>query len=186
MQPINILAFAGSLRKQSYNKSAILAAKELAPEGVSVTIFDLTGIPLYSGDVEAQGMPERVQEFRDAIKAADAVLIATPEYNHFISGVLKNALDWASRTVEDVKPLQSKPVAIMGATPGGLGTARAQLQLRALLSVLRMQLLVEPEVYISKAHEVFDAEGKLQDERTKDAIKALLQGLKEWTLRVQS
>lgn len=121
---INVVAFAGSLRQESYNRALLRAAQESAPESMSIDTFDLSPIPLYNYDVEQQGDPEPVQEFKHAIRKADALLIATPEYQHGIPGVLKNALDWASRPPKQ-SPLQGKPAAIMGATPGMTGTARA-------------------------------------------------------------
>ncbi|NBC66208.1 MAG: FMN reductase, partial [Bacteroidetes bacterium] len=126
---INILTFAGSLRKASYNKALLRAAKEIAPKSMEITIFDLEGIPLYNADLEAEGDPGRVVEFKQAIQKADGLLIATPEYNHGVPAVTKNAIDWASRPPKD-SPLNEKPVGILGASPGLTGSARGQSQLR--------------------------------------------------------
>jgi len=127
---MKILGFAGSLRAASYNKALLRAARELAPEGMEIEIFDIGGIPLYNEDVERAGVPAAVEEFRAAIRAADALLIAVPEYNHGVPGVLKNAIDWASRPPRE-SALAGKPAALLGASPGQTGTARAQTQMRA-------------------------------------------------------
>ncbi|MDI6716723.1 MAG: NADPH-dependent FMN reductase [Actinomycetota bacterium] len=180
-QEINVLGFAGSLRKGSYNRAALRVTKKLAPEGMNIEIFELDNIPLYNGDVEARGFPASVQLFKDKIQAADALLIVTPEYNYSISGVLKNAIDWASRPPTQT-PLIGKPVAIMGATVGGFGTVRAQLVLRQILFSVKCLVLVHPEVYISRAQQKFDEEGNLIDEETAVQIKNLLVALYEWAL----
>lgn len=186
MKKVNILAFAGSLRKDSYNKAALRAAQQLVPKGVVVTIFDLAGIPLFNEDVQKKGFPKRVQEFRKAISKADALLIATPEYNHAISGVLKNALDWASRKdAKGNKVLAGKPVAIMGASDGGFGTARAQVGLSTLANVLNMHLLVGHNIYISKAQEQFNQKGELVNDKTKQLLIDMLVALREWTLKLK-
>ena len=125
---INVLGFAGSLRQGSYNKMALRAAIELAPAGMTIETFDLAPIEPYNEDVKQRGFPPPVQEFREKIRAADALLIVTPEYNYSIPGVLKNAIDWASRPPE--QPFNGKPIAIMGVSPGRLGSARAQYHLR--------------------------------------------------------
>ena len=129
MEQIKILGFAGSLRRASYNRGLVRAASELAPSGIVVEAFDLSDIPLYDQDVEDAGEPASVVAFKQAIAAADALLVATPEYNHGVPGVLKNALDWASRP-RVTSPLRDRPVAVMGASPGTGSTARAQAQLR--------------------------------------------------------
>src|SRR5262245_13866381 len=121
---IKILGFAGSLRKASYNRATLRAAQGLTPEGASLEIYDLASIPLYNDDIREKGYPPEVQDFRDKIAAADAILMVTPEYNYSISGILKNAIDWASRPPGP--PLAKKPVGIMGATQGLWGTVKAQ------------------------------------------------------------
>ena len=128
-RPVNVLGFAGSLRRDSFNRSLLRAAAELAPEGMAISTFDLAEIPLSNGDVEALGDPEPVAAFKQAIRAADGVLMVTPEYNHGVPGVMKNAVDWASRPPGDAA-LARKPVALLGASPGLPGTARGQSQLR--------------------------------------------------------
>src|SRR5215208_5468564 len=181
--PIHVLGFAGSLRRGSYNRAALRAAVELMPEGGSLETFDLDGIPLYHGDIETEGFPAAVLAFKDAIREADALLIVTPEYNYSMPGVLKNAIDWASRPPQD-SPLNDKPVAIMGASMGGFGTVRAQLHLRQVCVFTNMLPLNKPEVMISAAHEKFDGDGRLTDERSRQAIRALLEALLVWTRRL--
>jgi chromate reductase len=180
---MKILGFAGSLRAASYNKGLLRAARELAPEGMKIEIFDLGGIPLYNEDVERAGVPAAVEEFRAAIRAADAILIAVPEYNHGVPGVLKNAIDWASRPPRQ-SALAGKPAALFGASPGQTGTARAQTQLRASFVFTDTPALPQPEVLVFRAHEKFDASGRLTDEATRVWIGKLLEALRDWTTRL--
>ncbi|HEY3374715.1 MAG TPA: NADPH-dependent FMN reductase [Candidatus Aquicultor sp.] len=180
---ISVLGFAGSLRKGSYNRALLHNAKELVPPNMTIEIFELDNIPLYNGDVEAQSFPEPVLEFKNKIRAADALLIAMPEYNYSIPGVLKNSIDWASRPPTD-SPLHGKPVALLGASTGGFGTVRGQLQLRQCFIFTKSLCLVDPEVYVSRAHEKFDANGNLLDETTIAQIRSLLHGLYEWTIQL--
>ena len=172
---MHILGISGSLRTGSYNTKALKAARSLVPSGVELDIFTLHDIPLYNGDVEKEGIPASVAALREAVLAADAVLICTPEYNYSVSGVLKNALDWLSRS--GGKPLEGKPVAIMGASPGRLGTARAQYHLRQMLVHFNAPVLNKPEVMIAKAHEAFDEAGAFADEQTAAIVQSLLQSL---------
>ncbi|HUK95065.1 MAG TPA: NAD(P)H-dependent oxidoreductase [Gaiellaceae bacterium] len=173
---MKILGIAGSLRSGSYNRALLQAARELAPAGVEIDEFDLRELPFYDGDVEAAGDPDSVAAFKDAIRAADAILIATPEYNHGIPGVLKNAIDWASRPAL-ASPLVGKPVAIMGASTGRGGTARAQRQLRDVLALSHPLVLDEPEVRVPEAFMRFDEEGVLVDEEARRSISSLLDSL---------
>lgn len=180
--PITVLAFAGSLRANSYNRGLIRAAAELAPPSMTIEVFDLAPIPLYNADVEANGAPPAVQEFKHKIKAADALLIATPEYNYSIPGVLKNAIDWASRAISRDEPpaLNGKPAAILGAG-GRFGTVRAQAQLRYILSHNDIKLVGKPEVMIVRAWEHFDQDGTLTDPETRKQVSDLLIALESWT-----
>jgi len=178
---IIILGFSGSLRRKSYNTAALRAAKELLPEGATLEIADLSAIPFFNEDLEAEGIPQAVLEFNKKVAAADALLIATPEYNYSIPPVLKNALDWASRGSE--KPLDGKPLAIMSASPGMFGGARAQYHLRQVCVVLNLQPLNKPEVFIMSADKKFDAEGNLTDEYSRNAISKLLLALIDRTNR---
>lgn len=185
MQPINVLGFAGSLRKGSYNRAALRAAKQLEPETMRLEIFELDNIPMYNGDIEAQGFPASVQEFQGKIRMADALLIVTPEYNYSVPGVLKNAIDWASRPPTDFA-LNGKPVAMMGASTGGFGTVRAQMHLRQICIFTNMFALIRPEVHISRARDMFDEQGNLIDDRTTSKIRELLKALVDWTIRLKS
>jgi chromate reductase len=180
--PVHVLGFAGSLRSGSYNRALLRTATDLVPEGMTLETFDLAGIPLYNGDVEQIGMPEAVQTFRERIGAADALLIATPEYNYSVPGVLKNAIDWASRPPDS--PLNHKPLAMMG-TGGGFGTLRAQLHLREIVLHNRMMPLPSPQVTISRAWEQFDSELRLTNEKTTESIRSLLSALADWTRRLR-
>lgn len=173
---LRVLGFAGSLRRGSYNRALIRAAVELAPDGLRVEPFQLDDIPLYDGDVEKEGFPEPVQRFHDAIARADALLIATPEYQHGVPGVLKNAIDWASRPPGKAA-IVGKPVALMGATPGLWGTARAQTQLRQTLVYNDCPMVRKPEVMVSGAKERFDEEGRVTHEGTREFVRQLLEKL---------
>jgi chromate reductase len=177
---LTFLGISGSLRAKSLNTAALHAAAELVPPGVTLKIADIADIPLYHGDVEAEGLPLAVQSLRSEIKAADAVLFCTPEYNYSVPGVLKNAIDWASRP--PAHPFAGKPIAIMGASPGLLGSARAQYHLRQVFIFMDGKVMNKPEVMIGGAMGKFDAAGKLTDEPTRQAIAALLVALKDWTL----
>lgn len=179
---MHVLGFAGSLRRGSYNRALIRAARELAPDGMEVEPFDLDGIPLFNQDVEAKGFPDSVRSFHEAIGQADALLIATPEYQHGVTGVLKNAIDWASRPPRKAAIL-GKPVAIMGATPGMWGTARAQAQLRQALVYNNCPMVLKPEILVANAKERFDEEGLLTHEATRKFIRQLLESLAELTRR---
>ena len=181
-RPLRILGIAGSLRRQSYNRAALRAATRLAPEGATVDIFEIDGIPPFSEDDE-QDPPAKVVEMKRRIREADAVLFVTPEYNYSIPGVLKNAIDWASRPYGD-SAWSGKPAAIMGASVGAIGTARAQYHLRQVMVFLDMFPLNQPEVMIGNAHERFDAEGNLTDEETREHVRRLLQSLVDWTRRI--
>ena len=184
MDKIKIFGFAGSLRKDSYNKAILRAAAELLPENTELEIFDLEGIPQFNQDLDQQP-PEKVKEFKAKIKAADALLIATPEYNYSMPGVLKNAIDWGSRPYGD-NAFEDKPVAIMGASVGTIGTARAQYHLRQSCVFLNMHLLNKPEVMVGTAQDKIDKNGKLVDQKTRDIIKSMLVNLVAWTKRLKS
>lgn len=173
-----ILGFAGSLRSGSYNHALLRAAAEEAPEGMTIETFDLIGIPLYNQDVEDRGDPDRVAEFKEAIGRCDGVLISTPEYQHGMSGVLKNALDWASRPAGG-SVMKGKPVAIMGASPSPIGTARSHIQLRHTLNYLQSDMVFRPEVLVAHAREKFDGEGRFTDDTGRRFMAELLEALSE-------
>ena len=183
-RPVRILGFAGSLRQGSYNRALLRAASELAPEDMLIEIFDLLQIPLYNADVEARGDPEPVAAFKQAIRQADAVLMVTPEYNHGVPGVMKNAVDWASRPPRSAV-LNAKPVAIIGA-PGVTGTARGQSQLRQAFEFTNSYAMPQPELLVSRANEKFDTEGKLTDETTREHLRKFLEAFRAWTLQFKS
>jgi len=184
-KPITILGICGSLRAASYNAMALRAAGELLPPGVTLKRFDaLRDIPPYDDDARRKTYPPAAQNFREQIKAADALLFVTPEYNYSVPGVLKNAIDWASRPPEP--PVDGKPVAIMGASPGKMGTVRAQQHLRQITACINGLVLNKPEVIISNAASKFDAEGRLIDEETRTFIAELMAGLATWTRQLQS
>lgn len=183
MPTTHVFAFAGSLRQGSYNRALLRAAQEEAPDGMTIERFDLAGVPLYNADLEAEGDPERVTALKEGIRAADAVLIATPEYNHCVPAVTKNAVDWASRPPRK-SPLNEKPVGIIGASPGMTGTARGQSQLRQAFEFTNSYCLPQPEILVARAHEKFDEDGRLTDETTRRYLGQYLAALQAWTVRV--
>lgn len=181
-KPIRILGIAGSLRRESYNRAALRAATQLVPEGATIDILELDDLPGFNQD-EEQNPPAKVVELKRRIREADAILFVTPEYNYSVPGVLKNAIDWASRPYGD-SAWNGKPAAIMGASVGAIGTARAQYHLRQMFVFLNMFPINQPEVMISNAQDRFDSQGNLTDDTTKDLIRQLLQNLTEWTRRI--
>jgi chromate reductase, NAD(P)H dehydrogenase (quinone) len=180
---LSILGFAGSLRKNSHNKAILRAAVEVAPENVHIEIFDLEGMPFFNQDLEREPT-EKLKEFKAKIRAADAILIATPEYNYSMPGVLKNAIDCASRPYGD-NAWQGKPAAIMGASIGMIATARAQYHLRQSMVFLDMHPLNQPEVMVPFADKKVDENGRLTDQPTRDKILELILALAEWTERLK-
>lgn len=181
-QQIKVLGISGSLRKGSYNSAALREAQRVSPAGIQIEIADIAQIPLYNDDVRVAGFPAPVEHLIAQIRAADAVLFVTPEYNYSVPGVLKNAIDWVSRAPE--QPLAGKPAAVMGVSPGRLGTARAQYHLRQIMVFLDAHLLNKPEVMIGNAGQLFDADGALTDEATRGYIVRLLEALREWTIKL--
>jgi len=181
---IQLLGISGSLRRGSFNTALLRAAEALAPQDVGLEILDLSDLPLYNGDVEAAGDPVAVSELKQAIREADGIVFASPEYNHSFSGVIKNVIDWASRDREHGS-LAGKPVTMMGA--GGMGgTARAQLHLENVLSETGSLVMTKPGVFISNAWDRFDADGGLVDEGTRGAIADHMQKFRSWVLDVGS
>ena len=179
---LRILGIAGSLRAGSFNRSLLRAAVERAPEDMTIEVFDLAAVPLYNGDVEAAGDPPGVAAFKQAIAAADGVLMATPEYNHGVPGVMKNAIDWASRPPREA-PRGGQPVGLIGASPGITGTARGQSQLRQAFEFTNSYCMPQPELLVFKVHEKFDAEGKLTDEQTAEFLEKYLVAFGDWVRR---
>lgn len=178
---MKILGIAGSLRQGSYNRALLRAAQQRAPEGMTIEIHDLIDVPLYNGDVEAQGDPPGVAALKDAIRAADGVLMVTPEYNG-VPGVMKNAVDWASRPARTAV-LTHKPVGLIGASPGQVGTARGQSQLRQAFEFTNSYCMPQPEILVFRAHEKFDAEGNLTDAKTAEYLAKYLEAFRDWVLR---
>jgi chromate reductase len=175
---VNVLGICGSLRQKSFNKAALQAAIELAPSDMRIETAAIGDIPLYNADIQEKGFPASVEAFGAKIQAADALLFVTPEYNYSVPGVLKNAIDWASRLPN--QPCAGKAVAIMGASPGMLGTARAQYHLRQICVFLDMHPINKPEVMIANAAAKFAESGRLQDATTRELIGKLLVNLGKW------
>jgi chromate reductase len=183
MNDFRILGLAGSLRRASLHRGLVRTARDLAPEGVAVEPYEKLGeIPFFNQDVEDEGDPAPVRELKEKIRDADAILIATPEYDYAIPGVLTTALDWALRSPS---PLRHKPVGIVGASPGGAGTARGQMALRQILLHAPAYVLPEPQMLIPYSREKFDVEtGDLIDEQTRERMRRFLDALVEWTERL--
>jgi chromate reductase len=181
-----VAAIVGSLRKLSFNRGLLRAAIEEQPDGMRITEVPIAEVPLFNDDIENQGDPPAVQNLKSQILASDAVLLITPEYNQSISGVMKNAIDWASRPYGKGMVLSGKPVAILGASSGKFGTARAQLDLRKMLPYLGMYLLPKPEIYIGPGRESFDEQSNLSDEQVRKRLREMLEKLLEWTKTIRA
>ena len=180
-----ILGLAGSLRQASFHRGILRAAHEVGPEWMSCESFDMGRIPYFNQDLEDEGTPEPVKDLREKIRTHDAVLIATPEYDYAIPGVLTAALDWALRSRYDPTPFRHKPVGIVGASPGGGGTVRGQMVLRQILLHPPAYVMPEPQMLISHSRQKFDAQtGDLLDEETRDRLRRFLEALVEWSERV--
>jgi chromate reductase len=179
-----ILGIAGSLRRASYNRALLAAAAELAPHGMAIEPFDLLGVPVYNADDEAEA-PARATELRARIRAADGVLLVTPEYNYSISGALKNAIDWGSQPVT-ANTWNGKLAAILGASISSIGTARAQLHLRQVLASLNVAVLPAPELLVGRAKEKFDADLRLTDEKTRACLRGLLEEFARWISKLRA
>jgi chromate reductase len=184
MADLTVVGIAGSLRRHSYNRGLIRAAVAVAPAGITIRVFDLDDVPLYNQDVEDAGEPEAVVAMKREIAAADALLIATPEYNHGIPGVLKNAIDWASRP-RRTSPLLDKPVAVMGASPGRGETARAQAQLRDAFVFTGACVMPLPELMVGEAASRFNEVGDLVDPAIQESVARLVEALRAWTIRLE-
>jgi chromate reductase, NAD(P)H dehydrogenase (quinone) len=180
MNDFRILGLAGSLRRASLHRGLVRAARELAPEGVTVEPYELGEIPFFNQDVEDEGDPAPVRDLKKKIRDADAILIATPEYDYAIPGMLTTALDWALRSPS---PLRHKPVGIVGASPGGAGTARGQMVLRQILLHAPAYVMPEPQMLIPYSREKFDENGDLVDEETRERMRRFLDTLVKWTER---
>ena len=180
---LKVVSFSGSLRKGSINTAALRALKALAPADLAIDIFDLSEIPLYNDDLRTgSGYPASVQSFRDALKSADGVLIATPEYNFSVPGGLKNMLDWTSRGADH--PWAQKPVAMLSASPGPLGGARVQYELRKVMLYLNAMALTKPEIFIAQAETKFDADGRCTDATTRKFVGDQMTAFERWIAAV--
>jgi chromate reductase, NAD(P)H dehydrogenase (quinone) len=184
MSAFEILGLSGSLRQASYNTAALMAAQSMAPEGIVITLADLSSIPIYNDDDRARAFPASITALVARIRAADAVMIATPEYNYSVPGMLKNVIDWVSKVPD--QPFKGKPIAILGASVGSFGTARAQYDLRKMFVFLDAHLLNQPEVLIASAQSRFNADGRLTDEPTRKLLLAQVVALREWATRLNS
>ena len=183
MADLKVLGISGSLRRNSFNTAALRACAELMPAGMTLTYARIDDIPLFNQDVFDAGLPEPAKRFRAEVAAADGLLIASPEYNFSVSAALKNAIDWGSRAPNQV--FMDKPVAIFSASGGPLGGARVQYDLRRILTQLWAYPLPRPEVFIGMANTKFDAQGRLTDETTKKFLTDLLNGFRDWIVRMQ-
>ncbi|MDA4129109.1 MAG: NAD(P)H-dependent oxidoreductase [Thaumarchaeota archaeon] len=179
---VKILGISGSARKGSYNTALLKAAKEVLPAHTALDIFDVSRFPLYTQDLELTPPPD-VVEFKERIRASDAVLFATPEHNYSVSAVLKNAIEWGNRPPED-NSWDGKPAAVMSASTSPRGGARAQLHLRQIMVDLNMYPINQPQLLLARAEEAFDEHLRLKDERARKILKTLLQELVEWTVKV--
>lgn len=179
---IRVLGVAGSLRQASLNRALLRAAAGLAPPTLAIEAFDLAAVPLYNGDLEAEGDPPGVAAFKQAVAAADGVLFVTPEYNHGVPAVMKNAVDWASRPPR-AAPLGGKPVGIIGASPGMTGSARGQSQLRQAFEFTDSYCMPQPELLVFRAHEKFGPDGALVDEQTRVHLGRYLVAFETWVRR---
>ena len=183
-----LVGIAGSLRRGSLNAALLRAAAGLTPEGVELAIGSIRGIPLYDGDLEAaEGIPGPVAALKDAIAAADGLLLATPEYNNSVPGVLKNAVDWLSRPPADIQRVfGGKPVALIGASPGGFGTVLAQNAWLPVVRTLGAELWSGGRLLVSRAQAAFAEDGTLADEKVREQLRTFVQGFAAFTKAARS
>lgn len=176
---LRVIGIAGSLRAASFNRALLSAARELTPPELIIEVRELKDLPLFNEDLERDGVPVAVGELRRAVRSADGLLLVTPEYNHGVPGVLKNAVDWLSQPLRQ-SALEGKPTALMGASTGLAGTARSQSQLRQAFVLTNSPVMQQPEVLVARAHEKFDAMGRLTDQPTHQFICLFLTRLAQW------
>ncbi|MEO7003488.1 MAG: NADPH-dependent FMN reductase [Ktedonobacterales bacterium] len=182
-RPFHIVGISGSLRTASYNTGLLRAAQEVTPTGVTVEIADISRLPLYNEDLNVEGGPQPVRDFKAQLRTADALLFAVAEYNYSLSGVLKNAIDWASRPLAG-NPLRFKPAAMMG-VGGQFGTVRAQLTLRQIFVFTETYALLKPELMVMRGEEHFDAQGNLTDQVIRERLRVVLDALVVWAQQVK-
>lgn len=182
MKTFKILGISGSLRARSYNHLAVKAAAQLMPEGMMLEIADYSAIPLYNQDDQSEATRAAVERLRAQVAGADALLIASPEYNYSVTGVLKNAIDWLSRTTP--QPFKDKPVALLSATQGPVGGARNQYELRKILGGLEAMVMHKPEIFMGMCQNRFDDKGELTDAATRKLLGEQMVALQAWIGRV--
>jgi chromate reductase, NAD(P)H dehydrogenase (quinone) len=181
---LRVVGIAGSLRRASYNRALLCAAQQLAPPCLRIEIEELDDVPMFNADLDAVGPPEGVARLRQAVQAADGVLLVTPEYNHGVPGVMKNAIDWLSQPLRQ-SVLDGKPTALMGASTGFAGTARGQAQLRQAFVLTNTPAMLRPEVLVGRAQEKFDGTGRLTDEGTRLFVASFLEQFAVWIRQQQ-
>ena len=174
-----VVGIAGSLRRASYNRALLCAAQQLAPQSLRIEIEELDDVPLFNADLDGPSAPESVARLRQAVQAADALLLVTPEYNHGVPGVMKNVIDWLSQPLRQ-SVLDGKPTGLMGASTGFAGTARGQTQLRQAFVLTNTPAMLRPEVLIGRAQDKFDGTGRLTDEGTRQFVASFLEQFAVW------
>ena len=184
MTGLRVVGIAGSLRRASYNRALLCAAQQLAPPSLRIQIEELDGVPMFNADLDGATPPEGVTRLRQAVQAADGLLLVTPEYNHGVSGVMKNAIDWLSQPLR-LSVLDGKPTALMGASTGLAGTARGQTQLRQAFILTNTPAMLRPEVLVGRAQEKFDGTGRLTDEATRQFVASFLEQFAVWIRQQQ-
>jgi len=184
MEPLNVGVMIGSLRKASYNRKVFESSEELLPEGMKLTEIPIWELPLYNQEIQEQPTPV-IERFWGAVREADAILFISPEYNYSVPGVLKNAIDWASRPPASA-PINGKPGAILGASSGRSGTMRMQLHMRSFLPCLDMAIMPKPEVFIMSAADVFEKDGTLHDERVRGQLVKFYAAFEQWVRKMKS
>lgn len=178
-EALRVVGIAGSLRRSSYNRALLCAAQQLTPPSLVIEIELLDHVPMFNADLDGADTPEAVVRLRQSVREADGLLLVTPEYNHGVPGVMKNAIDWLSQPLAQ-SALDGKPTAIMGASTGLAGTARGQSQLRQSFVLTNTPAMLRPEVLVGRAQDKFDASGRLIDEPTRRFLRGFLEQFAGW------